>query len=54
MVTVTTEKIDTKQLFTGSFSNTDLNLALESISSPTQLLYNINKDKVLIYAENKP
>ena len=53
-ITVTTEKIDTKQLFTGSFSNTDLNLALESISAPTQLLYNINKDKVLIYAENKP
>lgn len=53
-ITVEVQKINTGQLFTGTFSNTDLKLALESISTPTQIRYNLDEDKVLFYAENTP
>ena len=53
-IEVTTEGIDTVQLFTGTFSNTNLNLALESISAPYQINYNIEGNKVLFYANNAP
>lgn len=48
---VTTQNIDTDQLFTGSFSNTDKNLALQSISTPSQMKYKLEGNKVLFYAE---
>ena len=48
---VTTQNIDTDQLFTGSFSNTDKNLALQSISTPSQMKYKLKGNKVLFYAE---
>ncbi|MAU25896.1 MAG: histidine kinase [Muricauda sp.] len=51
---VKTENIDTEQLFTGTFSNTDIKLALESISVPSQIRYKLGKDNVLFYAENTP
>ncbi len=53
-IEVTTKDIDTVQLFTGTFSNTNLNLALESISAPYQIEYTIEGNKVLFYAKDTP
>ena len=53
-VDVNSEGIDLNTLFSGSFSNTDLNLALESISIPTQLRYTRKGKKVLFYAKDTP
>lgn len=50
-ITVKTENIDTAQLYTGSFSNTDIDLALKSISMPSQIKFKLEGDKVLFYAE---
>ncbi len=46
--------VDTRELFTGTFSNTNLELALQSISAPLQLGYSLKGNKVLIYAQNAP
>jgi ferric-dicitrate binding protein FerR (iron transport regulator) len=46
--------VDTRELFTGTFSNTNLELALQSISAPLQLGYSLEGNKVLIYAQNAP
>ena len=51
---VETQNINTEQLFTGTFNNTDINLALESISTPSQIRYKLGTDKVLFYAGNTP
>lgn len=51
---VKTKDIDTEQLFTGTFSNTYINLALESISAPSQIRFTLGEDNVLFYAENTP
>ncbi|WP_437398048.1 FecR family protein [Flagellimonas lutimaris] len=51
-IKVSTENIDTNLLFTGSFNNTDLNMALKSISTPSQTHYRIDGDNVLFYAGN--
>ncbi|HDZ14944.1 hypothetical protein LCGC14_0703320 [marine sediment metagenome] len=53
-IVVTTENIDVKQLFTGSFSNSDPKLALKSISVPSQIKFKFEGDKVLFYGENTP
>lgn len=53
-VKVSTRGVDTGQLFTGSFSNTNMDLALQSISAPLQLGYSLEGKKVLIYAQNAP
>ncbi len=53
-VTISTENVDTEQLFTGTFNNTDLHLALESISTPSQIRYKLEADKVLFYAADTP
>ncbi len=53
-IEVESENIDTEQLFTGTFNNTDINLALESISTPSQIRYKLGTDKVLFYAGNTP
>ena len=50
-IVVTIENIDTNQLFTGSFSNTDKELALQSISTPSQIKFKLEGNKVLFYAE---
>ena len=50
-IEVATENIDTDQLFTGSFSNTDKELALQSISTPSQVKFKLEGNKVLFYAE---
>ncbi len=53
-VKVETKNVDLTQLFTGTFSNTNINLALQSISTPSQISYTLEKNKVLFYAENAP
>lgn len=53
-IEVTTRDIDLSQHFTGTFSNTNLDLALQSISTPTQLNYTLDGNKVLFYAKNTP
>ena len=53
-VKIKTQNVNLEQLFTGSFSNTNINLALQSISTPSQISYTLEKNKVLFYAENAP
>lgn len=50
-IKVETKNIDTKQLFTGTFSNKNIDLALQSISLPSQILFKLEENKVLFYAE---
>lgn len=51
-IMVSTENIDMNQLYTGSFSNSDAKLALQSISAPSQIKFKLEGAKVLFYAEN--
>jgi len=53
-VKVTTRDIDLDQLYTGSFSNTNMNLALQSISTPFQISFKLEGNKVLFYAGETP
>ncbi len=53
-IMVETQNVDTDQLFTGTFSNTDAHLALQSISIPSQIKFKFEGNKVLFYAENTP
>jgi len=53
-ISVETQDINLDQLFTGTFSNTDINLALQSISLPSQIKFKLEETKVLFYAENMP
>ncbi|UII74984.1 FecR family protein [Flagellimonas sp. HMM57] len=53
-IKVNSKDVDTSLLFTGTFSNTDLNMALKSISTPSRITYKIEGDNVLFYAENTP
>jgi len=52
--TIELKNIDTEQLFTGTFSNTDKELALRSISVPLQIKFKLEDNKVLFYGENAP
>lgn len=53
-IKVKTENVDTNLLFTGTFSNTDLNMALKSISTPSRTNFTVEGDNVLFYAGNTP
>lgn len=53
-VRVTTRGIDLNVMFSGSFSNTNRDLALKSISAPLQIKHEVKGNKVLFYAENAP
>ncbi|MEM9141962.1 MAG: FecR domain-containing protein [Bacteroidota bacterium] len=53
-ITVTTQNINLNTLYTGTFSNTNTDLALQSISGPSRIKYRWEGDKVLFYAENAP
>lgn len=53
-ITVETKNIDTDQLFTGTFSNTDTELAVQSISVPSRIKFKFEGNKVLFYGENAP
>jgi ferric-dicitrate binding protein FerR (iron transport regulator) len=51
-IIVETKNIDLEQLYTGSFSNTNTKLALQSISAPSRIKFKLEGAKVLFYAEN--
>ncbi len=53
-IDVKTQNVDNNLLFTGTFSNTDLNMALKSISTPSRINYKLEGDNVLFYAEKAP
>ena len=53
-INVKTENVNANLLFTGTFSNTDLNMALKSISTPSRTNYKVEGDNVLFYAGNTP
>jgi len=53
-ITVEIKDIDTNQLYTGSFSNSNLDLALKSISIPSRIKFKFEGRKVLFYAEKTP
>ena len=53
-VHVETQNINGNQLFTGTFSNTNIDLALQSISVPSQIKYKLEGKKVLFYAQSNP
>ena len=53
-VKVSTKNVNTDLIFTGSFNNTDLEMALKSISTPSQIQYKVEGDNVLFYAGNTP
>jgi len=53
-ISVETKNIDLNQLYTGTFSNTNTDLALQSISVPSQIKFKLEGNKVLFYAENAP
>ncbi|PRX53744.1 FecR family protein [Flagellimonas meridianipacifica] len=51
-ISVNTENVDTNLLFTGTFSNTDLKMALKSIATPSRIKFKTEGNNVLFYAEN--
>ncbi|NHF58186.1 DUF4974 domain-containing protein [Flavobacteriaceae bacterium TP-CH-4] len=53
-IKVVTENVDLDQLYTGTFSNMDAELALQSISVPSRIKFKFEGNKVLFYAENTP
>lgn len=53
-IKVTTQNINTDQLYTGTFSNDNLALALKSISVPLQLNFTLEGSNVLFYDEKAP
>ena len=53
-IKVETQNIDMNKLFTGTFSNTNTDLALQSISVPSQIKFKLEGNKVLFYAESTP
>ncbi|WP_405380680.1 FecR family protein [Maribacter sp. LLG6340-A2] len=53
-IEVTYDYIDDEQLFTGSFNNDNLELALKSISVPLQVKFKLDGNHVLFYEEEAP
>jgi transmembrane sensor len=53
-IKLTTKFNGTDQRFTGSFTHSDLNLALKSICNPLHLTYTIEEESVTIYAKEGP
>ncbi len=47
-VSISTRNVDTDQLFTGTFSHSDLSLALKSITIPLNLTYQVVGDKKIV------
>lgn len=52
-ISVETTGINTSQLFSGSFSHNNLEVALKSITIPVNLYYEINDNKIVIGIEDK-
>ena len=53
-IKVETQNVHLEQLYTGTFSNTDALMALQSISVPSRIKFKLEGNKVLFYAENMP
>ncbi len=53
-ITINTQLQGTDKRFTGSFTHSDLELALTSVCDPLQLTYSINEGEVTIYAKGSP
>ncbi|WP_430906986.1 FecR family protein [Maribacter sp. 2-571] len=53
-VEVVTKAIDLDKVYTGTFSNDNTELALKSISIPSQIKFKFEGNKVLFYAQNTP
>jgi ferric-dicitrate binding protein FerR (iron transport regulator) len=53
-ITVEYQNLDINQLFSGSFSNTNMELALKSITVPLQITYTLEGKKVLFYGKRAP
>ncbi len=51
-IQIKTERIDTQKLFTGSFTNKDQKIALESITIPLKLSYKIEGKTIIFYNYN--
>ena len=51
-ISVNTENVDINLLFTGTFSNTDLKMALKSIATPSRIKFQNEGNNVLFYAES--
>lgn len=47
-VTVEAKNVDTSQIFTGSFTHTDIDLALQSITLPSQLKYQKKQNSIIL------
>lgn len=52
-IKVVSNNIDLNRLFTGSFTHTSLRLAMESITIPVDLNYEIDEDKIVVILENE-
>lgn len=52
-VTVTTNNVDTGELFTGTFTHSDLSLALKSISLPLDLSYEVEGKKIILAGDSE-
>ena len=52
-ISIETKNVKTDLLFSGSFTNKNLDIALESITIPANLYYTIEENKVLITFEKK-
>jgi transmembrane sensor len=52
-VTISVEKIDTSKLFTGTFSNSDLTVALKSIANPFNLTFQITGNTIVLHGSSK-
>ena len=48
-IKVTTKDVDSTQLFTGTFTHKNINVALEAISIPLKLSYKIEGNDVTLY-----
>ncbi|WP_165747981.1 FecR family protein [Cellulophaga sp. Z1A5H] len=51
-VTIETKTINTNTLFTGTFTNKNINSALKSICVPNNILYTVEGNKVILHAKN--
>ncbi|MEX0274062.1 MAG: FecR family protein [Flavobacteriaceae bacterium] len=53
-IQVKSNDLDLDQVFTGTFSNTNPELALKSICTPSQIKFKLEGNKVQLHAENAP
>lgn len=51
--TIKTKNVDLEQLYTGGFTHNDINIALQAITIPLQLSYEIEENNITIYKYDK-